>query len=152
MEANRHLAILYDLSDQPKKAKQAFQVAMQAKNSDADLLNDFGYFLLKQNDFTEAENVLSFAYEKFPTNERIVNNLGMALVSSGKVEQGYRLFETSVGKVDAITNVGAILLQTGKHEEGKAWLRQVADNSQDNKPSQMLKAASRVASVKSLVR
>ncbi|MDB2686155.1 tetratricopeptide repeat protein [Mariniblastus sp.] len=150
IEANRHLAILYDLSDQPKKANQAFQVALNGKGpEDAELLNDYGYFLLKQNDFDEAARVLSIAHEKFPKNERITNNLAMALVSSGKVEDGFHLFEASVGKNDALANVGAILLQTGRITEGKNWLQQVAETSEvNNKASQMLRAANSVSSSK----
>ena len=149
LEANRHLAILYDLSAQSKKARLCFQVAMQSKDVDADLLNDYGYFLLKQEDFGEASKVLRSAHREFPQNERIATNLGMALVSSGRVEDGFRLFESKVGKNDAIANVGAILLQQGKTEEGKAWLQQVENTEETNsKVAQMLRAADQSTSTR----
>ena len=149
LEANRHLAILYDLSDQSEKAKQAFRNATEGIKPDADLLNDHGYFLLKQNEFEEALSVLTAASEQYPANKRIANNLGMALVASGKVEDGFRVFESSVGRRDAIANVGAILMQQGRTEEGKTWLEQVADSSDSkNKASKILKVATRAAATR----
>lgn len=149
IEANRHLAVLYDLSDQPKKSRTAFQLAMERGTPDAELFNDYGYFLLKNQEFLEATQVLGFGHQKYPQNHRISTNLGMALVSSGQVENGYRLFESVVGETDAAANVGAVLLQQGKVQEGKDWLqRATAAGHKNTTASQMLRFANRNDSVR----
>lgn len=149
VEANRHLAILYDLSDQPDKSRTAFQLAMKSGNPDGDLFNDFGYFLLKNQEFAEAARVLGRGHQKHPQNDRISTNLGMALVSLGHVEEGYRLFESVVGKADAASNVGAVLMQQGKAEEGRRWLQQASEASHENSTaSQMLQLANQNVSIR----
>ena len=149
VEANRHLAVLYDLSDQPKKSRAAFQLAMKSGTPDAELFNDYGYFLLKNQEFSEAAQVLGRGHQKHPQNHRISTNLGMALVSSGQVEDGYRLFESVVGEADAASNVGAVLLQQGKVQEGKDWLQRAAKIGHKKTPaSQMLEFANRNTSVR----
>ena len=80
VEANRHLAVLYDLSDQPKKSRTAFQLAMKSGNPDAELFNDYGYFLLKNQEFSEAARVLGLGHQKHPQNHRISTNLGLSLI------------------------------------------------------------------------
>ena len=149
IEANRHLAVLYDLSDQPKKARAAFELVMNSGNLDAELFNDYGYFLLKNQEFTEATRVLSLAHQKHPQDQRITTNLGMALVSSGQIEDGYRLFESVVGEADAASNVGAVLLQQGKAQEGKVWLQKVVGTGQEKTiASKMLQFADQNNSVR----
>ena len=132
-EANRHLAILYDLSDQASKAREAFELAMQNGNPDVELLNDYGYFLLKNNDFSEAIKILERARTQAPENERVATNLGMAIVSSGRADAGYQLFASVVGKAQAASNVGAVLLQQGKTQEAQKWLQIAVGSNHDDK-------------------
>ena len=148
-KANRHLAVLYDLSDQTKKAQAAFQSAIENAAPDSDLFNDYGYFLLKNQDFDEGIRVLNTAHQKYPANQRITTNLGMALVSAGKVEEGYRMFESVVGETDAASNVGAVLLQQGRAGEATKWLaRAVADGGEKTIAGQILKVAQKGNSVR----
>jgi len=132
-EANRHLAILYDLSDQASKAREAFKLALQNGNPDVELLNDYGYFLLKSNDYPEAIKILDRARTQAPENERVATNLGMALVSSGRADAGYQLFALVVGNAEAASNVGAVLLQQGKTQEAQKWLQTAVDSNHDDK-------------------
>lgn len=129
-EANRHLAVLYDLSDQSSKAKNAFKLALQSGNPDVDLLNDYGYFLSKNNEHSEATELLKRAHSSFPDNERVTTNLAMALVSSGRVNEGFQLFTSVVDKPEAASNVGAVLLQLGKNQEAQKWLQRAIDSNQ----------------------
>ena len=130
-EANRHLAILYDLSDQTAKARNAFKLAMEHDNPEVDLLNDYGYFLMKNQDYSEALEILSSAHSQSPENERVATNLGMALVSSGRVEEGYKLFASVVESPEAASNVGAVLLQLGETQAAEKWLQQAVDSNHD---------------------
>ena len=131
VEANRHLAILYDLSDQSEKARTSFEFALQNGTTDANLLNDYGYFLLNNNDAANATKLLRGAYEQFPEDKRIANNLGIALVTQGQTEAGYRVFESVVGQSAAASNVGAILIRQGMIEDGKAWLAKAGNKDSE---------------------
>ncbi|MEZ6129777.1 MAG: tetratricopeptide repeat protein [Planctomycetaceae bacterium] len=116
------LAVLYDRQGRFGLAEKAYQSALQEEESNADLLNDFGYFRYSQGRFAEARTLLSEARKLNPEHSQATTNLAMVLAAEGDFETAYDLFSQAVGPAAAHQNIGLLMLRSGREDEAIAHL------------------------------
>lgn len=116
------LAVLYDRQGRFGQAEQEYQRAFQEGKPTADLLNDFGYFRYSQGRFAEARTLLTQARKLSPQHPQAATNLAMVLAAEGEFVQAFELFSTVAGPAAAHQNVGLLMLQAGREDEGLAHL------------------------------
>lgn len=101
-----------------------FNVRAQAKEMSADNLNSAGYDALQEGDILLARDLLELATQKEPQHKLAWNNLGMALLSMGRVDEAQAAFEQQV-KLNprdefAYNNLGRSLAARGRFDEAIA--------------------------------
>jgi Tfp pilus assembly protein PilF len=123
----RPLAVLYGRQHNRQKALVEFQAALKETPKDADLLNDFGYFHLEQEEFAQAEIYLRKAIELTPKHERARVNLGLALALQGRSEESLAAFTPAIGEAAAHSNLAMILAQQGKADAARREFQKASE-------------------------
>ena len=125
--ASRHLAVLYDRSDEQAKAMHEFQEQLKKKPKDASLLNDMGYSLYNRAQWAEAENYLRRAVTADKNHKPAWVNLGLALAQQGKQQEAIEAFGHAVSTAEAYSNLGFVLTVQGKKPEAIAAYRKALE-------------------------
>lgn len=131
LDVSARLAVLYDRAHDVSRAEAEYRRAVEAQPKNADLWNDYGYFQLQRDKLDEAEKCFQRALELKPKHARARNNLALTYGYQGRCEECLALFEKTLGKGAAQSNLGMILLQQRKEAEAaeafRAALREQAD-------------------------
>ena len=120
------LAVLYDRQGRMDAADREYQQALKESKHDADVHNDYGYFLYCRGDLARAEQMLQLALRQNKDHAKAQLNLGLILASQGRMDESYRMFEKAVGPAAAHHNLGLLLIRNGQREEGFKHLQQAA--------------------------
>jgi Tfp pilus assembly protein PilF len=123
----RRLAVLYSRRGDAGRAMTEFTAALRAAPTDADLLNDFGYFQFQRGDYAEAEKWLRQATICNPQHQRAWMNLGLALGHQERLPESLEAFSQVVKPSVANANIGVILLKKGKTAEAEQILLQALE-------------------------
>jgi Tfp pilus assembly protein PilF len=123
----RPLAILYERQGDIGRAQAEYELALAAAGTDADVLNDFGFFHYRQGNYSRAETYLNRALQIAPDHPRAAMNLGLVLAHQGRHDEAFVRFEASVGAAEAHANLGIILAKTGRTDEAVVALRQAIE-------------------------
>lgn len=118
------LAVLYDRQGRMDAAEREYKKALVNAPKDANLLNDYGYFLYSRGDLAQAEPMLRHAIQLRPEHPKAALNLGMVLLGSGRFDEAFTQFETAVGPAAAHHNIGMGLMRQGRREEAIVHFRQ----------------------------
>jgi len=89
LEARRVLAYAYLAAGQLESAQQQFEALGKQLPSDAAILNELAYLMLKRGQ-PGALEMAEKAYQLAPSDANVADTLGWALVESGQVEKGLR--------------------------------------------------------------
>lgn len=116
------LAVLYDRQGRMDAAEREYQRAIQESKSDADVLNDYGYFLYSRGNLALAEETLRLALRRKNDHPKAQLNLGLVLAGQGRMDESFTTFEKAVGPAAAYHNVGLLMIRNGQREEGLAYL------------------------------
>ena len=119
----RHLAVVYDLQGDAARAEREYLRALQEQPSDAELLNDFGYFHYRHNHFQAAENWLRNAITANPKCACAWTNLGQVLAYQGRAEESYQAFAHVLRPAEAYSNLGILLAKQGRTAEARDALQ-----------------------------
>ncbi|HEY3788558.1 MAG TPA: tetratricopeptide repeat protein, partial [Urbifossiella sp.] len=90
--ASRHLAVLYDRTDDQAKAMHEFQELLKKKPKDAALLNDLGYSYYNRAQWAEAETYLRKSIVADKHFKPAWVNLGLTLAQQGKQAEAIDAF------------------------------------------------------------
>ena len=115
--ARNLLGIAYEGKGLRERALESFKAAVEADKNNADYLNNYGFLLFKNKDFSEATKYLKRALKISPNDARIWNNLAFVQCARGKFDDAFQSFVRAVGEFDGHVNVAA---QLWSHGEGKA--------------------------------
>jgi Tfp pilus assembly protein PilF len=118
------LAILYDRTGDARRAEQAFATALRMSPKDADLHNDWGFFLASQQRWPEAEAAYRRALALQPNNQRATTNLALALAEQGRYADAFALFAQVSGPAAAHSNLGVLLARQGREAQARDAFRQ----------------------------
>ena len=124
IDYSRRLASLYDQLDSSEQAKKEYQKAVEQDPTDADLLNDFGVFFLRREQWAESEVWFRKSLTVQPQHERATVNLAISLGMQNQLKESYDLFQRSVGAAAANSNLGVLLARQGRNEEARNHFQQ----------------------------
>lgn len=115
-EAHNLLGVAYDKKGFADRAKDSFERAVKLEE-DADTLNNLGFSLYQNGNYRAAVDRLKRAAKLAPTDERILNNLGLAYCRLGKVEEAYKAFARATGPLTGNLNTAKMLERFGREDD-----------------------------------
>ena len=115
-EAHNLLGVAYDKKGFGDRAKESFERAVKLEE-DADTLNNLGFSLYQNGNYRAAIDRLKRAAKLAPTDERILNNLGLAYCRLGKVDEAYKAFARATGPVNGNLNTAKMLERFGREDD-----------------------------------
>jgi Tfp pilus assembly protein PilF len=117
------LAVLYDRQRLLDAAEREYRAALRESPRDADVLNDYGYFLYSRGDNAGSESHLREALRIQAGHPQARLNLALTLAGQGRYEESFAEFERALGKASGHYNVAVLLLRSGEVERGMEQLR-----------------------------
>jgi len=115
-EAHNLLGVAYDKKGFGDRAKESFERAVKMEE-DADTLNNLGFSLYQNGNYRAAVDRLKRAAKLAPTDERILNNLGLALCRLGKIDEAYKAFARATGPLTGNLNTAKMLERFGREDD-----------------------------------
>ena len=115
-EAHNLLGVAYDKKGFGDRAKESFERAVKMEE-DADTLNNLGFSLYQNGNYRAAVDRLKRAAKLAPADERILNNLGLALCRLGKIEEAYKSFARATGPLTGNLNTAKMLERFGREDD-----------------------------------
>ncbi len=116
-DAHNLVGIAYEMKGLRGKALESLEAALKGKQDKPEHLNDFGYILMKNGEYSRAAKYLKRAVKAQPNDQRFLNNLGMAQVQLGKFDEAYKNFERAMGEFDGRMNMATRLVRMGHDKE-----------------------------------
>ena len=115
-EAHNLLGVAYDKKGFGDRAKESFERAVKL-DEDADTLNNLGFSLYQNGNYRAAVDRLKRAAKLAPTDERILNNLGLAYCRLGKIDEAYKAFTRATGPLTGNLNTAKMLERFGREDD-----------------------------------
>ena len=115
-EAHNLLGVAYDKKGFADRAKESFERAVKI-DEDADTLNNLGFSLYQNGNYRAAIDRLKRAAKLAPTDERILNNLGLAYCRLGKIDEAYKAFTRATGPLNGNLNTAKMLERFGREDD-----------------------------------
>ena len=115
-EAHNLLGVAYDKKGFGDRARDSFERAVKMEE-DADTLNNLGFSLYQNGNYRAAVDRLKRAAKLAPTDERILNNLGLAYCRLGKIDEAYKAFARATGPLNGNLNVAKMLERFGREND-----------------------------------
>jgi Tfp pilus assembly protein PilF len=115
-EAHNLLGVAYDKKGFGERAKDSFERAVKLEE-DADTLNNLGFSFYQNGNYRAAVDRLKRAAKLAPTDERILNNLGLAYCRLGKIDEAYKAFTRATGPLMGNLNTAKMLERFGREDD-----------------------------------
>ena len=115
-EAHNLLGVAYDKKGFGDKAKESFERAVKLEE-DADTLNNLGFSFYQAGNYRAAVDRLKRAAKLAPTDEKVLNNLGLALCRLGKVDEAHKAFTRATGPLNGNLNTAKMLERFGREDD-----------------------------------
>jgi Tfp pilus assembly protein PilF len=115
-EAHNLLGVAYDKKGFGDRAKESFERAVKLEE-DAETLNNLGFSLYQSGNYRAAVDRLKRAAKLAPTDERILNNLGLAYCRLGKIDESYKAFARATGPLNGNLNTAKMLERFGREDD-----------------------------------
>jgi len=115
-DAHNLLGIAYETKGLRTMALESLEASLKGDKDQAEHLNDYGYLLMKNGDYLRAIKYLKRAVKAKP-DERFLNNLALAQVQVGKLDDAYKSFERAVGEFQGHVNLATRLRRLGQDKE-----------------------------------
>lgn len=115
-EAHNLLGVAYDKKGFGERAKDSFERAVKLEE-DAETLNNLGFSLYQNGNYRAAIDRLKRAAKLAPTDERILNNLGLAYCRLGKVDEAYKAFARATGPLTGNLNTAKMMERFGREDD-----------------------------------
>lgn len=115
-EAHNLLGVAYDKKGFSDRARDSFERAVKM-DEDADTLNNLGFSLYQNGNYRAAIDRLKRAAKLAPTDERILNNLGLAYCRMGKIDEAYKAFARATGSLNGNLNTAKMLERFGREDD-----------------------------------
>ena len=115
-EAHNLLGVAYDKKGFNDRARDSFERAVKMEE-DADTLNNLGFSLYQNGNYRAAVDRLKRAAKLAPSDERILNNLGLAYCRLGKIDEAYKAFSRATGPLTGNLNTAKMLERFGREDD-----------------------------------
>jgi tetratricopeptide (TPR) repeat protein len=83
----------------------------------ADTLNNLGFSFYQNGNYRAAVDRLKRAAKLAPTDERILNNLGLAYCRLGKIDEAYKAFTRATDPLNGNLNTAKMLERFGREDD-----------------------------------
>lgn len=136
-DAYKNLAVVYVKNQEPQKAIETAQRALDYVTDDYTVYYIAGTASMALKDFARALEFFEKALELNPEHSQLYNNLGTCYVSTGDLDKAYQTFlkASEYNPDNSITyfNIASILQMQGRHDEAcvffkKAYVLDPQDN------------------------
>jgi Tfp pilus assembly protein PilF len=130
-EAHNLLGVAFNKKGFADRAKESFERAVKLEE-DADTLNNLGFALYQNGNYRAAVDRLKRAAKLAPTDERILNNLGLAYCRLGKIDEAYKAFARATGPLTGNLNTAKMLERFGREDDAIRYYegaRQIEPNN-----------------------
>ena len=107
-EAHNLLGVAYDKKGLSDRAKDSYERSVKVEE-DAQTLNNLGFSLYQSGNYRAAADRLKRAVKLAPTDDRILNNPGLALCRLGKFEEAFKHFARRAGPYTGNLNTARML-------------------------------------------
>lgn len=121
-ELIHRLAVLQARSGDTVRAEARYEEALLSGKPSADLLNDYGYFLIGQARYEEALDPLTQAVSKNADHRRAKINLAHAYAGVDRMGESVALYRELVGDAGAYANAGAVAARCGRVDQARTTL------------------------------
>lgn len=120
-------AVVSMMLNDHQRAHSAFQRAYELEPDNPELLADMGYSAYLQQDYTQAEQLLSASLQQAPNNPRAKSNLALAIGCQGRYDESLVLFREIHGQDEAevLCNLAYVKSQRGDVGEARKLYKQV---------------------------
>ncbi|HEU4711996.1 MAG TPA: tetratricopeptide repeat protein [Pyrinomonadaceae bacterium] len=125
-EAHNLLGVAYDKRGFGERAKDSFERAVKLQE-DAETLNNLGFSLYQSGNYRAAVDRLKRAAKLAPTDERILNNLGLAYCRLGKIDEAYKAFARATGPLTGNLNTAKMLERFGREDDAIRYYEAARD-------------------------
>ena len=115
-EAHNLLGVAYDKKGFADRAKDSFERAVKLEE-DAETLNNLGFSLYQNGNYRAAVDRLKRAAKLAPTDERILNNLGLAYCRLGKVDEAFKAFTRATGPLNGNLNMAKMMERFAREDD-----------------------------------
>jgi Tfp pilus assembly protein PilF len=115
-EAHNLLGVAFDKKGFADRAKESFERAVKIEE-DAETLNNLGFSLYQNGNYRAAVDRLKRAAKLAPTDERILNNLGLAYCRLGKVDEAYKAFTRATGPLNGNLNMAKMMERFAREDD-----------------------------------
>ena len=115
-EAHNLLGVAFDKKGFSDRAKDSFERAVKLEE-DAETLNNLGFSLYQNGNYRAALDRLKRAAKLAPTDERILNNLGLAYCRLGKVDEAYKAFTRATGPLTGNLNMAKMMERFAREDD-----------------------------------
>ena len=115
-EAHNLLGVAYDKKGFSDRARDSFERAVKMEE-DADTLNNLGFSLYQNGNYRAAIDRLKRAAKLAPSDERILNNLGLAYCRLGKIDEAFKAFSKATGPLNGNLNTAKMLERFGREDD-----------------------------------
>jgi len=140
------LGILADIQGNSSAALAYYTKALRILPDSPVVLNNYGVSLLKAEKYQLAEQALRKGLGIAPENERLSNNLGMALAWQRQYPEALTVISANLPKASAYNNVGYIAMQQGALEIARRYYNKALELS----PTYHVQAAKNLERLESL--
>jgi Tfp pilus assembly protein PilF/peroxiredoxin len=140
-QGNPSASTLYQLgtllvrSQQPVKARAAFERALEIQPDLSEAANDLGTVLAQDGDIPGAIERFRAAIRATPDYPDALNNLGYALLLSGEAQEARDLYEKALKLQpdfpEALNNLGLILAREGDMDRAEPYFRKALSHRPD---------------------
>jgi len=116
-ESHNLLGVAYQGKGLPQLARTSFEMALKIDKNNPQILNNLGYLLYFNGDYSGAMERLKKAARLAPDDARILNNLALAQSQLGKFDEAYKNFARAGGEINGKVNMAKRLELAGRRDE-----------------------------------
>ena len=130
-EAHNLLGVAFDRKGFGDRARDSFERAVKLEE-DAETLNNLGFALYQNGNYRAAVDRLKRAAKLAPSDERILNNLGLAYCRLGKIDEAFKAFTRATGPLTGNLNTAKMMERFGREDDAIRYYeaaRQIEPNN-----------------------
>ena len=131
------LAVINVAQNRDEKAETYFREASRLAPGDAEILNDYGYWLSLHGRLAESERVLRAAREADTTDKTVLNNLAVVVGQAGRYGESLALFRAATDtEAAAQSNLAFVLVKAHKYKDARRCYEKALTLEPGLKPAQ----------------
>lgn len=116
-EAHTLLGVAYDRKGWGGRAREAFEAALDDPNDQATHLNNLGFLLYRQGEYSDAIKYLKRAAKLSPAESKIWNNLTTAQLAAEKFDDAYKSSVQVLGEFESRLKIADRLAWAGRTKD-----------------------------------